>query len=302
MRRKPNFFLVGTAKAGTTSLWRYFDQHPEIFVPSSDLFKEPAYFCQEFGIKEEKKYLNIFKSARNEHKAIGECSTAYMTCIDSPNLICDYANQNNIDPKIIIMLRNPADRAYSLYNWNVLSGLEPASNFSKALNTEANRMHTNLPSFWLPSGYRKLYYYFQTGLYFAQVSQYMRLFSKENIYIGLFEDFRKRPTEILQEIFKFLNVRDYSIPKTHVYNPSYSVVSPKLQVILRNMTNILIRLHIIRNFKSIKERDRLLAFGLKKCKPNPIELVIKQKLIERYRTDILKLQTLIKKDLSFWLN
>ena len=302
--KKPNFFVVGAAKAGTTSLWKYLMQHPEIFVPQSDLYKESAFFCSNLkrGIKDEKRYFSLFAKATKSHKVIGECSTAYLTCLDSPYRLSEYAKTHNINVKIIIMLRNPADRAYSLYNWNVQSGIEPANSFIQALKLEKIRKYKKLPSFWLPSGDREQYLYFESGLYAEQVLRYFRLFPNKNIYIGIFEEFIEKPMDILQEIFDFLGVKRYKDINLQVYNPSYRVISPRLQVLLRRITNLLIRLRIIKKFNTIAERDRLLKLGLKKEKPPPLSNEVRKWLLEKYKEDILRLEKIIDRDLSIWFS
>lgn len=299
--KKPNFFLIGAAKAGTSSLWRYFIEHPEIYVPNNDLHKEPAYFCKSWGMNDWKEYATLFHDAANHHTAVGECSTAYLTCDESADRIHDYAKQNHIDVKIIIMLRNPADRAYSLYNWNVLSGLEPAADFKTALHLETKRMHAKLPSFWLPAPYRPHYLYFQTGLYCNQVSRFITRFSKNNIYIGLFEDFVDNPAQTTFDICRFLGVQEHPPLSMKQHNRSKSVVSPKLQVILRNLTRKLIKFNIISGFETITERDRLLAFGKKTSSPAPLAPDLRQDLQKQFQPDINKLEALIQRDLSIWL-
>ena len=133
----PNLFIVGAAKAGTTSLYEYFKQHPQIFMVESDLQKEPSYFCS--LVKPSKKYkyyLSLFEKATENHVRIGEASTSYLTCPESALRIKEYENKNNLDCRIIIMLRNPVDRAYSLYNWMTQSGYEWCGSFEKALRIE----------------------------------------------------------------------------------------------------------------------------------------------------------------------
>ena len=79
----PNFFIVGAAKAGTSSLWTYLKDHPEVFMPKSNLHKEPAFFCDIYGIKSLERYKQLFASATSKNKRIGEASTAYLACPES---------------------------------------------------------------------------------------------------------------------------------------------------------------------------------------------------------------------------
>jgi len=297
----PNFFIVGASKAGTSSLWSYLKGHPEIFMPESNLHKEPAFFCNIWGMKSWERYLELFKDAVREHRRIGEASTAYLTCPDSAMSLFKFSAEYGLDVKIIITLRNPADRAYSLYNWNVQSGIEPASSFEKALELEPKRTSTRLPRFWLPGGYRYQYLYFHSGLYSEQVERYMANFCPDNIHIEIFEEFVANIRQRLGKVCRFLGVTEEYHPVLSVHNPSFTVLSPKLQVLFRQITRKLIRFKIIRNFSTIEERDRLGRLGLCRKRPRPIDARLRQSLLSRYRDDIVKLGRLIKKDmLDIW--
>ena len=79
---KPNFFIVGAAKSGTTSLWAYLKQHPDIYMPEEMDHKEPSYYCNNLGIEEYDVYLQFFRNA-GKAKAVGEASTPYLTSPES---------------------------------------------------------------------------------------------------------------------------------------------------------------------------------------------------------------------------
>lgn len=127
-KRFPDFFVVGAARSGTTSLWMYLLQHPKIFMPREIELKEPSFFCDLLDLYDVDAYLRLFSDAKPE-SAIGEASTAYLTSPESADLICNA----NPDARIIIMIRNPIDRALSLYKWMIREGYEWITPFEKSI-------------------------------------------------------------------------------------------------------------------------------------------------------------------------
>src|SRR5260370_23408084 len=101
----PNFFIVGAAKSGTTSLWQYLKQHPDIFMPADITLKEPSYYCDTYGVESYAAYLALFFKDATTQKRIGEASTPYLTSPESARKI-----YNGVpDSRIIMMLRNPVN-------------------------------------------------------------------------------------------------------------------------------------------------------------------------------------------------
>ena len=287
--QKPNFFIIGAAKSGTSSLWGYLDEHPEIFMSKK---KEPGYFAPEWpGRKIEERYLNLFNEADNSrHKRIGEASTMYLSCPGTAANIYQFAEENRIDDiKLIAMLRNPADRAYSLYNWQVQEGYEYAANFAKAMQLEEQRSAMPFPN---------------SGLYSSQVEEYFDFFGRDRVMIIIFEEFiRDIPTHLFQ-IYDFLDLdlKDFQ-PDIKVYNPSYDVHASWLQFGLRKINQTIIEKKPVRwLIKTKEQRDRLLSWGLKNQKPPKLEQDIRRDLLSNYKGDINKLESLLHKDLSIWFD
>ena len=232
---KPNLFIVGAARCGTTSLWQYLKIHPAVYIPEDELLKEPTFFSREGGPKLElSDYLSIFKSAAENHKWIGEASVAYLTDPGTAQRICEF----NPDAKIIIMLRNPALRAFSLYNWMTQEGYEYASSFQEALKLEETRVNQK-KSDWYKPNYYWGYLYFNSGLYHDQVKRYLDLF-KENALLIKFEDFARDPLCSYREVCSFLHIPEAPFP-IYVHNPSRSARSARILFILRKLNNYIIR-------------------------------------------------------------
>ena len=298
VEKKPNFIIIGAMKAATTSLYTYIKQHPDIFMTK---VKEPMFFnnfnqntdFKVLGNKSKKvnsllDYFSMFGSVKNE-SAIGEASPAYIYNENAPHLIKEHLP----DVKIIAILRQPTDRAYSNFLHTKRADRENVNSFEQAIKIEKERISDN----WSP-----LYHYIQKGFYSVQLKRYYNLFPKENIKVYLFEDVVKTPKETLKDIFKFLNV-DENI-EIDVSKKSNVSGTPKgiLGFILKKMryynlmpkfaiSDYLPTFIISLLFKSVyKDTEKL-------------DSVLRKELTDKYyREEILKLEKLIDRDLSNWLS
>jgi len=198
-------------------------------MPQDELNKEPAYFSDKGSERGFKSYLELFGDAQKEHIRVGEASTAYLTDPSSAKRIFEF----NRNAKIIAILRNPADRAYSLYRWMVQDGYEYAESFEEALELEKKRTNKNIPN-WLEPEYYWNYMYFKSGLYSAQIKRYLDLFG-DNLLVVDFEDFKSQPASEYMNICKFLEIEPIE-PPYETHNVSKKVLSPSLQFILRKVT------------------------------------------------------------------
>lgn len=287
----PNFLIVGAAKAGTTSLYYWLKQHPEVFMPA---IKEPCFFVYGYGISDWERYLALFEPGRGK-KAIGDASTAYLVAPESSQWIRKVLG----DIKIIILLRNPAQRALSLYSWMVMEGYEWFHTFEQALAKEEKRFRDG--SFrWENPEYFWDYMYFQSGLYYEQVKRYIDTFSSELVKIYLFEDLIRFPAEVYSDVCNFLEVSTGFRPAFIPQNPSKIPWSITLQYLLRRLERLSWRLPVV--FPITRQFVSLMMSLNKKMGHKPgMSLKLKKTLQEMYRTDVTKLGELIQRDLSDWL-
>ncbi len=297
----PNFLILGAMKAGTTSLYRYLSQHPQIYMSP---VKEPRFFAPEShsatatqtGDRPVKSsfvgdldaYRALFDGVTTE-TAIGEASPIYLYSPNAPGRI----RHQLPDVKLIAVLRHPAERAFSHYLHVWQSGREPLNSFADAIAAEDQRIHDNWSSLW---------HYRQRGFYYQQLKRYFDRFDATQIKICLAEDLRTATTATLADLYRFLGVDDSvkldvfkkhntakQTPKNawlHQFltqkNPFKSVLKPLIPTQLRQ-----------------RVRDRAIASNLVTPQMLP---EIHQQLTDGYRDDILQLQTLINRDLSHWLN
>ena len=227
--KEPNFFIVGGARCGTTSLWQHLSMQPEVFMPEDEMFKEPAFFSYVGQKRTFDQYVGIFNGSDKNHKWIGEASTVYLTDPQSARRIYDF----NKKARIIIMLRNPVYRAYSLYNWMVQDGYEYAESFSKALDLENVRANKKIPNYFEPEYYHN-YLYFHSGLFSQQVKRFIDLFD-DNVLIIKFEDYIEDFRKVYTEICDFLEITP-EFNEIKYTNRSRSVKHSFLQFLLRKFT------------------------------------------------------------------
>ncbi|WP_136810715.1 sulfotransferase family protein [Desulfosediminicola flagellatus] len=291
MINKPNFFIIGAAKAATTSLWMYLKQHPEIFMPEDIEHKEPSYFCNSYGVKKKDKYLHLFESAKSR-KVIGDASNAYLTSPESAKWI----NEEIPDAKIIVILRNPVDRAYSLYRWMVSHGYEWIYPFEKALKTEFSRKDDMDFMIGNPQYYYN-YLYFGSGMYFEQLERYYKTFPIAQIKIILLDEIKRDPVGCVRDTYRFLDVDDNYEPTIKIHNKGeFKPVSIKLHFMLRSLEN---RYRWMRKSAIIKylfRRNQTLF----KLRWETMQGDTKTLLQSKYRADIENTSKLIGRDLSSW--
>lgn len=298
----PNFLIIGVAKSATTALWYYLKQHPEIFMSFP---KEPKFFAYEGqntdfkgpGDKTYKKeivknledYQNLFKNVTSE-KAIGEASVAYFSEKESADRIKNYIP----NVKLILSLRNPADRAFSHYLNKIRNGYEPIKDFDKAIKVESIRISKNYAPTWQ---------YIGRGFYYDRIKYYLDTFGKKQLRIYLYDDFKKDPLYIIKDIFRFLDVDDSFVPDLRTKpNESFIPKNRYLHILLKNRWEIY---KATKGFLPKKYRRNLIKFfnnnwENNKYKPQLSEQT-REELKSIFREDILKTQELINKDLSLWL-
>lgn len=297
----PNFLIIGAAKSGTSALYHYIRHHPEIYMSPR---KETHFFAFENSdpatngpgdtipgaITNIDKYLALFTGVKNE-KVIGEASPTYIYLPRAAERIKFHIPES----KMVAILRNPADRAYSAYMHLTRDGREPVADFGQALQMEEERIRLN----WGP-----IWHYKRGGLYYEQVLRYFETFSREQVRIYLYDDFNRMPQAILKDVFNFLEVSDSWMPDMSV-RPNVSGV-PKSKHLHKWMHSLFLQPNIIRatSRKIIPERLRwrvttqMRTMNMAK-RPMPAE--VRPQLINFFRDDIQKLSQLIERDLSHWL-
>jgi len=295
MENFPNFFLVGTAKAGTTSIHSYLTQHPDVFM--SEL-KEPRYFCyNEFSkvnyyrqpmISGLSEYKSLFAGAKGA-KAIGEASVHYLYFPATPDKIKAMIP----GAKIIIILRDPVSRAFSHYLMDLSAGFVDVDFKDIVFNArEVARFEKHYIQ------------YVELGFYFEQVKRYLDVFAKEHVKILLFEDLMEDAGGIIRSIFEFLGVDPWFNVEVHMHFNAFKTPKGIFRHLYYSIYATYITNWYLRNFlknllpTTIKNGLSKVLFYSKKPQA---DREAEEYLRKFYREDILRLQGLINRNLEHWI-
>jgi hypothetical protein len=206
-----NFVIGGTQKGGTSALDSFLRQHPGICMPETK--KELHFFDREENFNGKpayQKYHAHFRPAPNHH-ATGEATPIYMYWNSAPYRIWSY----NPAMKWILVLRNPADRAFSAWNMEKKRGAESLS-FREAIEQEAERCREALPL------QHRVFSYLDRGFYAHQVRRLFNIFGRENCLVVLNEDLRSNHQVTLRSVFDFLGVdKAFVPPEASVFEHDY---------------------------------------------------------------------------------
>jgi hypothetical protein len=292
----PNLLIVGAAKSGTTSLHNYLKQHSDIFMSDH---KEPHFFINNEigtnripnGISKYDDYIALFKNSES-YKYRGESSTMYLQFPDiSIKNINKYLND---DVKIIIMLRNPIERAFSGYQhvkrYNVMENLD----FEDAIKQCENRYFIN-------TNFTPATRYINIGLYYNMVKKFQANFG-ENMHIVIYDDFIADTQNELSKIFSFLNISDFVINTNEKYMVGgwqWKNSFLKKLFLKKNLLNKFIRFILpFQSFKKILRNRLVQVFSTPVVK---MKDTTKSSLQNLYKEDLKKLSTIIDRDLKIWL-
>ena len=206
----PNFIVIGVAKAGTTSLYRYLDQHPQVYMypekgtnyfgyedarswPETDGAEPPL--LRHFRVRTFDEYAVSFAGA-NDERAVGEVSPQYFRCPSAARRI----RESLPDAKLVVSLRNPADRAFSGFLMRTRRGEVVGSAYDD-LTPEASHV--------------------REGLYYQRLKRYFDAFPRDQIKVYLFDDLKRDPTGVVVDLMEYIGVDTAFVPDTAVrYNPA----------------------------------------------------------------------------------
>lgn len=292
----PNFILIGAPKCGTTSVYHYLQQHPDVYMSP---MKEPQYFTFVSGnaptggfrsklykpqpaVTELKAYEALFAAAGNA-RAIGEASVSYLYSQDAPHEMHALIP----DVRLIAILRNPAERAFSNFLQARRHGREPLETFEAALAAEDERVR---------AGWGYIWHYFRKGLYAEQLGRYRAEFAPEQMLVMLYDDLVRDPRAFMRRLHGFVGVRDDFEPDLTVSSNVSGMPKGRITAAVLPPAMALGRywLPLVPDATKQWMRQRLLA---KKPQMPP---ETRQVLIARYEDDMRALEQMLDRDLSHW--
>lgn len=270
----PDFIIVGAMKCGSTSLHNYLNSHKDI---SMSTIKAPDYFSK-FSKVNNDEYSKLFDK---RSKVKGESSINYLLYPDSAKLI----KQSIPNCKIIIILRNPTNRAYSQHISDSIENPKTTQdNFNKKIISDMTTININDTQF---------HNYIQRGLYSYQVKRYIDLF--EDVHIIFFEDFVRNTEKVVSNVLEFIGV-DNDITFENKKHGSGFITNT-------NFINF-VRIPLVKKIATLFPESLYLPiykkFRVTKQKPLPILKKDKKLLDEFYWHDILKLEQIIGQNTNWY--
>lgn len=293
----PTFVIIGAAKSGTTSLHHYLDQHPEVFMsPVKETnfftfcdgipqFQGPwAKLLRQTSITDPDGYRRLFAAGAG-YRARGEASPRYLMFPGT----AERMHRHVPDAKLIAILRQPADAAFSAFMMRLRDGHEPRDDFRQAIEDERRGERSN----WSFGNYRSRFFYYR------QLSPYYAVFPREQIRVYLFEDLQATPTALFRDLFGFIGVATDFNPDTSVrLNRSGVIRNPVLRGMWNRSSGVRARVRPLLPHRLRRRAYQAVVRDLEKPRYDP---ALRSELSNVYREDILQLQDLIQRDLTAWL-
>lgn len=311
VQKIPNLFIVGAAKAGTTSLYHYLKEHPNVYFSpvkephhfSSDIIvdefctayrkntyldadgyfaNQPLEDVQTLFVRNHKQYLSLF-DACEQQQIIGECSTSYLYSNVAAKRLFDF----NPKAKIVIILRNPISRAYSHYQMALRYGHTKLS-FRKAL--EKDMHHSD-------KGWGKSELFLELSQYAAQVQRYFDVFPSAQIKVLLLDDLKNDGQAVMDELYEFLEISSIAVDAETRFNEA---VLPKFKGLNSFIARTGIR-EAIKKVFSDSVTGKLKNVFYQHGNLPKLSADDKRLLVTLLKDDVDELSVLLKRDLSFWL-
>jgi len=311
--RFPDFLLIGAAKAGTTSLFHYLQQHPAIFGSAT---KEPQFFlCGEpDGLTPEPdgtlrpgagardvvnvrevvgrvdRYMELFAGAAATQWA-GEASPPYLYDPQAPRRIA--ARIPNV--RLLAILRNPVDRAFSHYQRSFELGTEPMLSFEDAIGLE---------DIGAPDYYAGQRHYLRMGFYFRQISRFLEWFPPDRLHVCFLEDLNRDPDQVVRHALEFLGVRADVALDVRTHHNTTTVPSH------RRLHRFLSQRHPMKEALKawlpprLVESGRILTTSMRSATvattPPALSVATRRRVTALYEADIAGLERLLDRDLAGW--
>jgi hypothetical protein len=291
----PNFFVIGAQKAGTTALYYYLRRHPEIYMSP---VKEPQHFAPDLagpttgpGDRPARRfqtldaYQGLFDGVSGQ-LAVGEASVSYLYSSEAAGRIADLLPE----ARLIAVLRNPVDRAYSNFLHLVRDGREPLRDFEQALAAEDERRRQGWSANW---------HYRAKGFYGSQIRRYLSAFPPEQLRLYLYDDFEQQADQVVADVYGFLGV-----------DPGFRQdLSLRLNVAgiprRRRLHRLLMRAQRLKWAASAVApaavRRRALELQNRNLERPQISPALRRQLLAVYRDDLIELERMTGLGVSRWL-
>jgi hypothetical protein len=299
---RPNFFIVGAPKCGTTSMYEYLAQHPAVFMSPR---KEPRHFSPDLDsgsaldgrwfTRDTDEYLAYFRGARDE-AIVGEASVGYLQSTESARLIRDFEP----DARILIMLRDPVDMIQARHRQRVWSQREDLTDLGEAIAAEPDRKAGRR----VPPGatHIKGYQYRESCTMTPQVRRYLDVFGADRVRVVLLEGMARDPLHEYRAVLEFLGVDPGFVPpRMGVFNRSKVPRSSRLRRLFQPLRGVRRRLKLVLPAaaqQAIALPLRFRRLNVRETPRAPLPAELESELIRYFASDVSALGALLGRDLA----
>lgn len=297
---KPNLFIVGAPKCGTTALYEYLSQHPNIFMSP---VKEPHFFARDLGtyprIKTLDDYTELFAGSTAEHLRVGEASVYYLR---SSTAIANI-HAFNPEARIIAMFRNPVDMVYALHSQLLYVGEETERDFETAWRLQERRSRgLDLPP---RSRGAFLLQYAQFGRFGSQTERLLSIFPREQVKLILYDDFTRSTQQVYDEVVAFLGI-------PHDHRTEFPRVNENKQARMTWLQHFSRKppAGLRKAFRELKEtmggraltavKNTIMDLNTVRTRRPPLSPALRAELADTFRNEVALLSRQLNRDLSHW--
>lgn len=294
MSRHPDFFIVGAPKCGTTALYSYLQQHPDVFMP---VRKEPHFFCPDLPspghVVDEAEYLALFAPAA-PHQRLGEASVYYLYSTEAARRI----RAQLPDARIVIMLRDPVAMMYSLHSQRLFEGHEDLDDFEAALAAESDRRAgRRIPKYGYPTG---ILQYRDVGRFAAQVQRYFDAFGRDRVHVILYDELAADPAAVYASTCEYLGLAPHPLTSYAQVNPNKTVRSSALRSAVRSDLLRGIARTLLPRPRRVQLAKLLKKLNTRYVPRLPIDPELAHRLRAELAPEVAALGQVIDRDLSAW--
>lgn len=295
---RPNFFIIGALKCGSTSLYRWLSAHPNIYMSPK---KEPHFYSSDLSYTNpltQDEYDGLFRGADNRHRAVGEASVEYVFSeVAIPRIETEYDGA-----RYVVLIRNPVDMAYSLHEERVFCRDEHVGDFREAWRLSPQRREGDMVS--RACREPRLLDYQSICRLGEQLERLFSIVPRDRVLVLVLDDFREDPRREYLKVLEFLGVPDDGRTSFPVENPAKEKRGPDLTLHLRRVAKWAflakrrLGIPVARSTGILKSISRLNT----RHRPRPpMSDELRQELRDFFRPDIKRLGSLLNRDFSHWL-
>jgi hypothetical protein len=297
---RPNFFLVGAPKCGTSAVAYYLREHPSVFMSWP---KEPLFFCEDFPgarvVKEWQDYAELFEAAPSDAAVVGEASAMYLYS----SVALERIRSHSPDARIIAMVRSPIELVQAFHAQLLYSLTEDVADLGTAWSLQAARREgRNLPPRCVEPAFLQ---YARVGMLGRQIARLYSVFPADQVLVLRLEDLARDARAVYLEVLEFLGVEDDGRRSFEPVNETSAHKSNLISRLTQRPPERLVgAARAVKSAIGLKNAsflDPIRRLNSRRAVRERLAPAIRRDMVSTFRADVEELSRLLNQDLSHWL-